>query len=115
MPSLPGGFGLRSRKKQESTSRLEPDGSGRSRGNIVTRQDSTAGPGITRRDFLLAGAVGVAVGTGLLVVPRRYFRPSQRSQVFVAKLDHYQLDLAQSIRQGMRALGLALEDLKGKR
>jgi len=71
--------------------------------------------GLTRRDFLLAAAAGLVIGTGLLVVPKRYFRMSQQAQSFVAKVAHYQLDIAQAITRGVRELGVTSEEIKGKR
>jgi uncharacterized protein (DUF362 family) len=71
--------------------------------------------GLTRRDMLLAGAAGLAIGTALLFVPRRYFRMPQQAQAFVGQVDHYQADIAGSIRRGIRELGIATDELKGKR
>jgi uncharacterized protein (DUF362 family) len=71
--------------------------------------------GLTRRDMLLAGAAGLAIGTALLFVPRRYFRMPQQTQAFVGQVDHYQADIAGSIRRGIRELGIATDELKGKR
>ena len=71
--------------------------------------------GLTRRDMLLAGAAGLTIGTALLFVPRRYFRMPQQAQVFVGQVDHYQADIAGSIRRGIRELGIATDELKGKR
>ena len=71
--------------------------------------------GLTRRDMLLAGAAGLAIGTALLFVPRRYFRMPQQAQAFVGQVDHYQADIAGSIRRGILELGIATDELKGKR
>jgi uncharacterized protein (DUF362 family) len=81
----------------------------------VAHHGSTSNTGITRRELLLAGAVGAAIGTGLLAMPKRYFRLPQRARAFVAKVDHYQLNIAESIKLGIRELGVAPEELKGKR
>ena len=71
--------------------------------------------GLTRRELLLAGAAGLVLGSGLLLVPRRYFRLPQQAQAFVAKVAHYQLDIADAITRGIRELGVSPEELKGKR
>ena len=65
--------------------------------------------------LLLAAAAGLAMGSGLLLVPKRYFRMPQQAQAFVAKVDDYQRDIADAIIKGMRELGMSLEELKGKR
>jgi uncharacterized protein (DUF362 family) len=77
--------------------------------------DPTSTGGLTRRDVLLAAAAGLVIGTGLLLVPKRYFRRPQQAQAFVAKVAHYQLDIADSITRGIRELGIAPDELKGKR
>jgi uncharacterized protein (DUF362 family) len=77
--------------------------------------DPTSTGGLTRRDVLLAAATGLVLGAGSLVVPKRYFRRPQRAQVFVAKVAHYQLDIADAITRGMRELGISPEELKDKR
>lgn len=71
--------------------------------------------GLTRRDILLAGAAGVAIGTAGMLVPKRYFRMPQTSQAFVAKVPDYQFDIAGVIVRGMRELGVSPEELRGKR
>jgi uncharacterized protein (DUF362 family) len=71
--------------------------------------------GITRRDLLLAGTAGFVIGAGLLMVPKRYLRMPQRAQSFVARVTHYQVDIADAISRGIRELGISLEELKGKR
>ncbi len=71
--------------------------------------------GITRRDVLLAGAAGIIIGAGSLVVPRRYLRMPQQARTFVAKVGHYQADIADVIRRGVRALAIVPEEFKGKR
>ena len=76
-------------------------------------QNSTGG--ITRRDLLRAGAAGLLLGSGLLLIPKRYFRMPQEAQTFVTKVAHYQLDIADAIVRGVRELGVFPEDLKGKR
>lgn len=70
---------------------------------------------LTRRDVLMAAGAGVVLGVGSLIVPKRYFRMPQQAQVFVAKVAHYQLDIADSISRGIRELNIATEELKGKR
>jgi uncharacterized protein (DUF362 family) len=81
----------------------------------VAYRGTTSSPGITRRGLLLAGAAGVAIGTGFLAMPRRYFRIPQQTQAFVAKVDHYQSNIAEAIKRGIRELGVAPEELKDKR
>lgn len=78
---------------------------------------STSRPtrGLTRRDVLMAAGAGLVLGVGSLVVPKRYFRMPQRAQSFVAKVAHYQLDIADAITRGIRDLGVTPEELKGKR
>ncbi len=71
--------------------------------------------GLTRRDLLLAGAAGLLIGSGLLVVPKRYFRMPQQGQSFVARVAHYQVDIADVVTKGIRELGVGPEELKGKR
>jgi len=71
--------------------------------------------GLTRRQLLLAGAVGVAMGSGLLLVPKRLFRMPQHAETFVAKVADYQLDIADAITRGIRELGVRPEELRGKR
>ena len=77
--------------------------------------DQRSTVGLTRRQLLLVGAAGLAMASGLLLVPKRYFRTPQHAQTFVAKVDHYQLDIAEAIIRGMRELGVSPEELKGKR
>lgn len=71
--------------------------------------------GLTRRDVLLAAAAGLVIGTGVLLVPKRYFRKPQQAQTFVAKVAHYQLDIAHAISRGIRELGISPDEVKGKR
>ena len=71
--------------------------------------------GLTRRQLLLVGAAGLAMGSGLLLVPKRYFRVPQHAEAFVAKVDHYQLDVANAITRGIAELGVSPQELKGKR
>ena len=70
---------------------------------------------LTRRDVLMAAGAGLVLGVGSLVVPKRYFRMPQQAQVFVSKVAHYQLDIADSVSRGIRELSIASEELKGKR
>ena len=81
----------------------------------MARQGTTSNSGITRRELLLVGAVGAAIGTGLLAMPKRYFRMPQHASTFVTKVDHYQLDIAGSIKRGIQELGVSSKELKGKR
>jgi uncharacterized protein (DUF362 family) len=55
------------------------------------------------------------MGTGLLAVPKRYFRLPQQAQTFVAKADDYEMEIAEVIMRGFRELGITPEELKGKR
>ncbi len=71
--------------------------------------------GLTRRNVLRAVAAGLAIGTGLLVVPKRYFRLPQQAQTFVAKVDDYQLDIAGILSLGMLELGVSKTEIQGKR
>ncbi len=71
--------------------------------------------GLTRRDILMAAGVGLVLGAGSLIVPRRYFRLPQRAHVFVARAAHYQLDIAEVITRGIRELGVTADELRGKR
>ena len=77
--------------------------------------DQKATVALTRRQLLLVGAAGLAMGSGLLLVPKRLFRMPQHAEAFIAKVDHYQLDIADAITRGMRALGVSAEEVKGKR
>ena len=77
--------------------------------------DQRSVTGLTRRQLLLAGAVGVAMGSGLLLVPKRLFRMPQHAETFVAKVAEYKLDIADAITRGIRELGVRPEELKGKR
>lgn len=77
--------------------------------------DQSSVNGLTRRQLLLAGAVGVAMGSGLLLVPKRLFRMPQHAETFVAKVADYQLDIADAITRGIRELGVRPEELRGKR
>src|SRR5215475_3992858 len=70
---------------------------------------------MTRRDVLLAAAAGLVIGSGFLLVPKRYFRMPQRSKAFVGKVEHYQLDIAATMSRGIRELGIFPEEIKGKR
>ena len=55
------------------------------------------------------------MGSGLLLVPKRYFRMPQQAQAFIAKVEHYQVDIANAITKGISELGMAPEEVKGKR
>ena len=82
---------------------------------MADRSDPTSTGGLTRRDLLLAGAAGLLIGSGLLLVPKRYFRMPQQAQSFVTKVAHYQLDIADAITNGILALGISPKELNGKR
>jgi uncharacterized protein (DUF362 family) len=81
--------------------------------NLQTDQQSNGG--LTRRDVLRAAVAGLVIGTGLLVVPKRYLRLPQQAQTFVARVDHYQLDIAGTLLRGMMELGVNREEIRGKR
>jgi uncharacterized protein (DUF362 family) len=70
---------------------------------------------ITRRDILLASAAGLLLGVGSLFLPKRYFRMPLQSQVFISKVAHYQLDIADAISRGMREIGISSEQIQDKR
>jgi uncharacterized protein (DUF362 family) len=71
--------------------------------------------GMTRREVLLAAAAGLVIGSGLVLVPKRYLRMPQRAQTFVGKVEHYQADIADTVKRGVRELGIFPEEIKGKR
>jgi len=70
---------------------------------------------VTRRDVLLASAAGLVIGSGLLLVPKRYFRMPQQAQSFVGSVADYQQDIAGVITRGVDELGILPAELKGKR
>ena len=70
---------------------------------------------VTRRDVLLAAAAGLVIGSGLLLVPKRYFRMPQQAQSFVGSVADYQQDIAGVITRGVDELGILPAELKGKR
>lgn len=82
---------------------------------MSTQADPRTTAGLTRRDVLRAAAAGLVIGTGLLVVPKRYFRLPQQAQTFVTKVDDYQLDIAGVLTLGMMELGISRKELQGKR
>jgi uncharacterized protein (DUF362 family) len=82
---------------------------------VTERSHVTSSSGLTRRDLILAGAAGVAIGVGSLMIPRRYFRMPQQAQAFVANVAHYQAEIADVIVRGIRELGVVPEELRGKR
>jgi uncharacterized protein (DUF362 family) len=82
---------------------------------VDIQEDHRATGGLTRRDVLRAAAAGLVIGTGLLVVPKRYFRLPQQAQTFVAKVDQYQLDIAGIVSRGMMELGVGRNEIQGKR
>lgn len=71
--------------------------------------------GLTRRNVLLAASAGLLIGAGSLVIPKRYFRMPQQAQTFIAKTDHYQLDLVGVLTLGIMELGISRRELQGKR
>src|SRR5689334_22475821 len=71
--------------------------------------------GMTRRSLLLAGAAGLVLGTGLVLIPKRIFRRPQQAQTFVTRAEHYQLDIGAVIGRGLQELGVSGREIKGKR
>lgn len=55
------------------------------------------------------------LGSGMLVLPRRYLRLPQKAQTFVANVADYQADMADVVSRGLYALGLTTDEVKGKR
>lgn len=82
---------------------------------MVDRISPPSNRGLTRRDVLMAAGAGLILGVGSLVVPKRYFRMPQQAQAFVAKVAHYQMEIADVIVRGIRELGIVPEELQGKR
>jgi uncharacterized protein (DUF362 family) len=81
----------------------------------VTHPTDNDSPTLTRRQLLFAGAAGLAMASGLLVVPKRFFRMPQHAEAFIAKVDDYQLDIANAITKGMGELDITSSLMKGKR
>ena len=73
-----------------------------------TQADPRTTEGLTRRDILRAAAAGLVIGTGILAVPKRYFRLPHQAQTFVAKVDDYQLDIAGVLTLGMMELVMSI-------
>jgi uncharacterized protein (DUF362 family) len=82
---------------------------------MTSRPDQPMPREITRREVLQVSAFGFMVGVGSLFIPRGYFRWPQQAQTFVAKVAHYQLDIANAISRGISELGITVEEVKGKR
>jgi uncharacterized protein (DUF362 family) len=78
-------------------------------------EDKTMQWSVTRRDVLLAAAAGLVIGSGLLLVPKRYFRMPQQAQSFIGSVADYQQDIVGVITRGIGELGILPEELKGKR
>lgn len=72
-------------------------------------------PTLTRRDVLRAVAIGSLLGASYAVVPKRYLRMPQEAETFVAKVEHYQSDIARVVLQGIKELGVSSNEMKGKR
>jgi uncharacterized protein (DUF362 family) len=72
--------------------------------------DATGRQGISRRTLLAGGGAAVA-GIGALMAVRR----PRRSQVFVARSQRYEADLARTIHDGLTACGLQAGMFRGKR
>ena len=82
---------------------------------MLDHVDPKSTGGITRRELLMAATGGLLLASGLLMVPKRYFRMPQQAQIFVTKVANYQLDIADAITRGIRELGVSPDELKGKR
>jgi uncharacterized protein (DUF362 family) len=82
---------------------------------VSDSSDKNATRALTRRQLLLVGAAGLAMGSGLLSIPKRHFRMPQQAQLFIARVDHYQLEIADVIRTGFGELGITPKELKGMR
>jgi uncharacterized protein (DUF362 family) len=82
---------------------------------VASSADQSEAAGLTRRQLLLVGAAGLAMGSALLLVPKRFFRMPQHAETFVAKVEHYQLNIADVIARGIKELGVTPQQLKGKR
>jgi uncharacterized protein (DUF362 family) len=82
---------------------------------MVDRSTRDTERNITRRDVLVAISAGIVLGVGGLLIPKRYFRMPQHGQTFVAKVQDYQREIGDIIVRGIRELGVAPEELKGKR
>jgi uncharacterized protein (DUF362 family) len=70
--------------------------------------------GWTRREFLYALAGGVVLACGISA-GRWYVRPRLQSETFVAKVSEYGGNLSGSMVEGFRELGVAPEEIRGKR
>ena len=57
----------------------------------------------------------MVLGSGWLLLPKRYLRLPQQAQIFVAKVARYELDIADAISKGLHELGVSAEEVKGKR
>lgn len=70
---------------------------------------------VTRRDVLRAAAAGLVIGSGLLLVPKRYFRLPQQAQSFIGRVADYHQDIVGVITRGIGELGIFPVELKDKR
>ncbi|MDZ4733376.1 MAG: DUF362 domain-containing protein [Nitrospirota bacterium] len=70
--------------------------------------------GWTRREFLYALAGGIVLASGISA-GRWYFRPRLHSDTFVAKASDYGGNLSGLIVEEFRELGVAPEEIRGKR
>ncbi len=66
-----------------------------------------------RRSFLTAAGAAAAAGLGLKSA-REYDEASLRAEVFIARAASYTEDLEQTLRNGLRELGLGPGSIKGK-
>ena len=70
---------------------------------------------LTRRDLLFGALAGTGIG-GAVVGLRNYLHHRENeSEVFIARADSYQVDLVPLIRDGFRDLGVAPNEVRGKR
>lgn len=70
---------------------------------------------MTRRDLLIAGAIGSVVGAGLLAVPGRMLPRAQQAETFITRCPHYQAAIADELLRGFHELGVDQQEIKGKR
>ncbi len=71
--------------------------------------------GFTRREFLIAGVGGLALGLSGYFLWKEARIRSWDEQTFIAKVPDYQADIKGVIRDGLRELGVSVADIRGKR
>lgn len=70
---------------------------------------------LTRREFLRRSIAGGAVLLSGGVLLGGCSSETQRAETFIAKVEHYNADIARVIITGLRELGVGVNDIKGKR